>query len=196
MGDLREPNGVVVEDLQLPSQSPSPSSSSSWSCPDPFGVRAEKWAQAELVTQEIIWRVQPTVASEERRREVIDYVQRLLRTRLGYEVFPFGSVPLKTFLPDGDIDLTVFGDFNVEEVLAEKVYTELEAEERNSDAECIVKDVQYIGAEVKLVKCLVQNIVVDISFNQIGGLCTFVFPRAGRPLYWQKSSLQAQYNFD
>jgi hypothetical protein len=26
-----------------------------------------------------------------------------------------------------------------------------------------------------LVKCLVQNIVVDISFNQIGGLCTLCF---------------------
>jgi hypothetical protein len=25
------------------------------------------------------------------------------------------------------------------------------------------------------VKCLVQNIAVDISFNQIGGLCTLCF---------------------
>lgn len=29
--------------------------------------------------------------------------------------------------------------------------------------------------QVKLVKCLVQNIVVDISVNQIGGLCTLCF---------------------
>lgn len=29
--------------------------------------------------------------------------------------------------------------------------------------------------QVKLVKCLVQNIVVDVSFNQIGGLCTLCF---------------------
>lgn len=29
--------------------------------------------------------------------------------------------------------------------------------------------------QVKLVKCLVQNIVVDISFNQLGGLCTLCF---------------------
>ncbi|RWV90483.1 hypothetical protein GW17_00047309 [Ensete ventricosum] len=29
--------------------------------------------------------------------------------------------------------------------------------------------------QVKLVKCIVQNIVVDISFNQIGGLCTLCF---------------------
>lgn len=29
--------------------------------------------------------------------------------------------------------------------------------------------------QVKLVKCLVQNIVVDISFNQLGGLSTLCF---------------------
>jgi hypothetical protein len=30
-------------------------------------------------------------------------------------------------------------------------------------------------AQVKLIKCLVDNIVVDISFNQVGGLCTLCF---------------------
>jgi hypothetical protein len=29
--------------------------------------------------------------------------------------------------------------------------------------------------QVKIIKCLVENIVVDISFNQIGGLCTLCF---------------------
>ncbi|PRQ48554.1 hypothetical protein RchiOBHm_Chr2g0112011 [Rosa chinensis] len=36
-----------------------------------------------------------------------------------------------------------------------------------------IKDSRWYG--VKLVKCLVQNIVVDISFNQLGGLCTLCF---------------------
>ncbi|XP_020598820.1 uncharacterized protein LOC110038352 isoform X2 [Phalaenopsis equestris] len=90
-------------------------------------------------------------------------------------VFPFGSVPLKTYLPDGDIDLTTVGFPNVDDALAADVRSVLEHEERNKDAEFEVKDVQFIHAEVKLVKCLVQNIVVDISFNQIGGLCTLCF---------------------
>lgn len=29
--------------------------------------------------------------------------------------------------------------------------------------------------QVKLLKCLVDNIVVDVSYNQIGGLCTLNF---------------------
>ena len=30
-------------------------------------------------------------------------------------------------------------------------------------------------AQVKIIKCIVENIVVDISFNQVGGLCTLCF---------------------
>jgi hypothetical protein len=30
-------------------------------------------------------------------------------------------------------------------------------------------------SQVKIIKCLVDNIVVDISFNQVGGLCTLCF---------------------
>ncbi|GMJ01633.1 hypothetical protein like AT3G51620 [Hibiscus trionum] len=167
MGDLRdwspEPNGVSSRD-----RSSSLSSNQT-------GISAEYWRKAEEATQGIIARVQPTLVSEERRKAVIDYVQRLIRNYLGCEVFPFGSVPLKTYLPDGDIDLTAFGGLNFEEVLANDVCSVLEREEHNTAAEFVVKDVQLIRAEVKLVKCLIQNIVVDISFNQLGGLCTLCF---------------------
>ncbi|KAL9227803.1 hypothetical protein vseg_003453 [Gypsophila vaccaria] len=158
MGDLREQDGVVLEEESVARS-----------------ASVDVWAQAEAATEEIIRQVQPTVVSEERRRDVVDYVHCLLKGYLGCEVFPFGSVPLKTYLPDGDIDLTAFCGFNSEEAFANEVYSVLEAQDRNPAAKFVVKDVQYIRAEVKLVKCLVQNIVVDISFNQIGGLCALGF---------------------
>ncbi|XP_010529160.1 PREDICTED: uncharacterized protein LOC104806129 [Tarenaya hassleriana] len=150
-------------------------SSSPLSPPRSPSNQSEFWERAEEATRLIIAQVQPTLVSEERRRAVIDYVQRLIRTTLGCEVHPFGSVPLKTYLPDGDIDLTAFGGLNLEEALANEVCSVLEREERNRASRFVVKDVQLIRAEVKLVKCLVQNIVVDISFNQLGGLCTLCF---------------------
>lgn len=64
------------------------------------------------------------------------------------QVFPYGSVPLKTYLPDGDIDLTVFGGTNLDDSLADDMKTVLEEEERNTAAEFVVKDVQLIRAEV------------------------------------------------
>lgn len=137
--------------------------------------RGQGWATAEKATRNIISQVQPTAVSEDRRIKVIDYVQRLIRACLGCEVLPYGSVPLKTYLPDGDIDLTAFGGAIVEDALVNDMVSILEGEDQNSAAEFVVKDVQLINAEVKLVKCIVQNIAVDISFNQIGGLCTLCF---------------------
>ncbi|KAJ6344005.1 hypothetical protein OIU76_005691 [Salix suchowensis] len=166
----------------------------------------ERWLKAEERTAELIVCIQPNRPSEELRNAVADYVQRLILKYLDSidiavdcvgpverhgvvsyprvrfvdldfgEVFTYGSVPLKTYLPDGDIDLTAFiKNPNLKDTWAHQVRDMLENEERNENAEFRVKEVQYIQAEVKIIKCLVENIVVDISFNQLGGLCTLCF---------------------
>ncbi|KAK4268868.1 hypothetical protein QN277_022098 [Acacia crassicarpa] len=137
---------------------------------------SERWLKAEERTAELITRIQPNPPSEERRNAVADYVQGLIMKCFPCQVFTFGSVPLKTYLPDGDIDLTAFSkNQNLKDTWAHQVRDMLEIEEENEHAEFHVKEVQYIQAEVKIVKCLVENIVVDISFNQLGGLCTLCF---------------------
>lgn len=57
-------------------------------------------------------------------------------------------MPLKTYLPDGDIDLTVFGSPIIEETLARDVLAVLQGEELKENAEYDVKDPQFIDAEV------------------------------------------------
>ncbi|XP_010523799.1 PREDICTED: uncharacterized protein LOC104802065 isoform X2 [Tarenaya hassleriana] len=139
---------------------------------------AERWAKAEERTAELIACIQPNPPSEDRRNAVARYVQRLIMECFPHqvEVFTFGSVPLKTYLPDGDIDLSAFSrNQNLKDSWAHVVRDMLEKEEKNENAEFCVKEVQYIQAEVKIIKCLVENIVVDISFNQLGGLCTLCF---------------------
>ncbi|KAK9076370.1 hypothetical protein SSX86_004704 [Deinandra increscens subsp. villosa] len=137
---------------------------------------SERWLKAEERTAELITCIQPNQPSEERRNAVADYVQRLISKCFPCQVFTFGSVPLKTYLPDGDIDLTAFSSNpNVKDSWAVEVCDLLQMEEKNENAEFHVKEVQYIQAEVKIIKCLVENIVVDISFNQLGGLCTLCF---------------------
>ncbi|GFP91918.1 hypothetical protein PHJA_001335900 [Phtheirospermum japonicum] len=136
----------------------------------------DRWLKAEERIAELIACIQPNQLSEERRNAVADYVQRLIMKCFPCQVCTFGSVPLKTYLPDGDIDLTTFShNQNSKDAWANQVRDMLESEEKNENAEFHVKEVQYIQAEVKLIKCLVENIVVDISFNQIGGLCTLCF---------------------
>ena len=64
-------------------------------------------------------------------------------------MFTFGSVPLKTYLPDGDIDLTAFSkNQNLKDTWAHLVRDMLENQEKNENAEFRVKEVQYIQAEV------------------------------------------------
>uniref|UniRef100_A0A7N2KNM2 PAP/OAS1 substrate-binding domain superfamily n=1 Tax=Quercus lobata TaxID=97700 RepID=A0A7N2KNM2_QUELO len=179
MGDLKvcsaRHNGVVLcgEDrLYSSSSPPTPLPASN---PDPCSIGSESWASAERTAQEIVWRIQPTLATDHKRKEVIKYVQRLIRKRVRCEVFPYGSVPLKTYLPDGDIDLTTLSCPSVEDTWVSDVHAVLREEEHNEAARFEVKDIHCIDAEVKLVKCIVQNIVVDISFNQLGGLCTLCF---------------------
>ncbi|CBI40504.3 unnamed protein product, partial [Vitis vinifera] len=136
----------------------------------------ERWLIAEERTAELIACIQPNQPSEELRNAVADYVQRIVVQCFPCQVFTFGSVPLKTYLPDGDIDLTAFSNNqNLKDTWANQVRDMLQSEEKNENAEFRVKEVQYIQAEVKIIKCLVENIVVDISFNQLGGLCTLCF---------------------
>ncbi|KAK6927186.1 hypothetical protein RJ641_008905 [Dillenia turbinata] len=170
--------GILKEEGLSTSPSSSSLSSSSppsWSLPDPSLIDDEAWSIAEHPIQDLLSQIQPTRVSQRKRNQVIHYVQTLIRRCLGFEVFPYGSVPLKTYLPDGDIDLTALSNPNVEDSLASQVLNVLKGEEWNEAAAYEVKDVQFISAEVKLVKCLVQNVVVDISFNQLGGLCTLCF---------------------
>ncbi|XVF46124.1 hypothetical protein PTKIN_Ptkin03bG0001400 [Pterospermum kingtungense] len=142
---------------------------------EPCSITRESWERAEEISRRIVWSIRPTLGADRERKEVLEYVQRLIQDGLGYQVFPYGSVPLKTYLPDGDIDLTTLSSPPVGDTSVSDVYAILRDEEHNQKAPYKVKDVHFIDAEVKLVKCLVQNIVVDISFNQLGGLCALCF---------------------
>uniref|UniRef100_A0ACD5X2B9 Uncharacterized protein n=1 Tax=Avena sativa TaxID=4498 RepID=A0ACD5X2B9_AVESA len=143
--------------------------------PAPAAIPPGAMASAEVAAAEVVRRVQPTEASERRRAEVIDYARRIVGTALGCEVFVFGSVPLKTYLPDGDIDLTIIGNTSCDSTLIDDIYYILGSGKQDTDAEFEVKDLEHIDAEVRLIKCTIGNIVIDISFNQTGGICTLCF---------------------
>ncbi|CAM8950140.1 unnamed protein product [Rhodiola kirilowii] len=155
--------------------SSSPASLLPYFNPDPFCIPLSTWAVAEEAAKQVIARVHPTHDADQKRKDVTDYLQTLVRSATGAQLFPYGSVPLKTYLPDGDIDLTALSSTKTADVLANDVRAVLEKRQQGKAGQYEIHDVQLIDAEVKLVKCLVQNIVVDISFNQLGGICTLCF---------------------
>lgn len=66
---------------------------------------------------------------------------------------------MKTYLPDGDIDLTLLCAAISDENLENEVCAILKSEEQRKDSEFEVKDVKYVPAEVKLVKVPYSKIV-------------------------------------
>ncbi|KAK1269044.1 hypothetical protein QJS04_geneDACA013978 [Acorus gramineus] len=109
---------------------------------------AVRWAVAERRTAELITRIQPNENSNERRNAVSNYVQRLISQCFSCQVIAFGSVPLKTYLPDGDIDLTACSPNQaLKDTWATTLRDLLEKEEKSQIAEFRVKEVQYIQAE-------------------------------------------------
>ncbi|EPS74571.1 hypothetical protein M569_00184, partial [Genlisea aurea] len=140
--------------------------------PDVGPLNDECLLAAEVAASRLLSCVCPTLDSVERRRKVVEYIQRLIRNNLDCEIFPYGSVPLMTYLPEGDIDFTAF---RPDESIAYDAYRLIMREEENKKAEYHIKSTQLIDAEVKLVKCIVHDFVIDISFNQLGGLSTLCF---------------------
>uniref|UniRef100_A0A804QHB9 PAP/OAS1 substrate-binding-related domain-containing protein n=3 Tax=Zea mays TaxID=4577 RepID=A0A804QHB9_MAIZE len=143
--------------------------------PAAAAIRRDALRAAEAAAGEVVLRVHPTREAERRRQDVIAYLRRLIGSCLGCEVFAFGSVPLRTYLPDGDVDITVLGNTWLNSTFIDDVRSMLQSEQENCDAEFKLTGLQFINAEVKLIKCVIENIIVDVSFNQIGGVSTFCF---------------------
>jgi hypothetical protein len=64
------------------------------------------------------------------------------------QVFAFGSVPLRTYLPDGDVDITVLGNTWLNSTFINDVRAVLESEQENCDAEFKLTGLHFINAEV------------------------------------------------
>ncbi|KAM7277371.1 hypothetical protein ACFE04_019237 [Oxalis oulophora] len=141
--------------------------------PHPLSINHKIHPMSNKNIQDILTTIQPSGIPDLRRKEVISYVQKLFRDVFGIEVFPFGSVPLRTYLPDGDVDLTAICPPNLEAELAKHVTDLLKDQEKGSIAR--VRDVQRVPAQVQIVKCTVNDIPVDISFNQKSGLSALCF---------------------
>mmetsp|Transcript_47870 Transcript_47870/g.133233 ORF Transcript_47870/g.133233 Transcript_47870/m.133233 type:complete len:912 (-) Transcript_47870:1544-4279(-) len=153
------------------------------------GVR-EYFASVDTL---VSW-LQPTPAALAQRQAVYDWMAALVRRVLGAQLMLIGSFPQRTFLPDGDLDVSAClcaGQedrwfLRVNEALCMASLSPVEASGGSGDGGgggsgqrryspppqkmFTVRNVSFINAEVKIVKAVVNNIAVDISANQAGAL--------------------------
>ena len=129
----------------------------------PSQYRLQRAAASSELNYFLSTYLQPCDWSLHRRRNVYQYVERSIRESAGclglghkIEVLLFGSFYLSTFLPDGDIDITVKCPLKDVAALMTRVHMDLLRDNVN---------VTFVQAEVKLFKCVIDNIIVDVSFT-------------------------------
>ena len=128
----------------------------------------------------------PTEASNEKRYFITEFLNRLLSAQLGeMKLVVCGSTALKSYLAESDLDLMILSPsiqvlsdemkllVNCFSSLCQEIYAKEEGKSKNQ--ELIIRNVELINARTKLIHCFVNNIGVDITFNQFGAITTLVF---------------------
>ena len=95
----------------------------------------------------------------------------------------FGSGPLKTFLPESDIDITILfteaflknKTLDTPSYLSMKDLTLLKDALEEKAEDYNIEDVSIINASVKIIKMQWDEVPIDISFNQVGGVTTLKY---------------------
>ena len=173
-GDATTASGTVAASRGAPSRARGDGT-------DESASSAREWSGLETLVNELVASLRPTELSEARRRAVFEHIKHLAQECFGTAhtlVSAYGSVPLRAYLPDGDIDVCLLGDHRVidKQQWTTKFRKYIERVENEAPPhEFAVSEISVINAEVKLMKCIVDGMMVDVSANQFGGLASLGF---------------------
>lgn len=147
----------------------------------------------ELFVDFILDLIGPTEERENERNTNISIIKSILINSFNYKlpdyniyILPYGSFPFKTYLKNGDIDLTI--------ILEKKISKKILIEIPNSFIQyilSIIKDefvkfnkkfsfdlfteIEIIIADINLLKCKLSSIPLDITINNFSGLNKLLF---------------------
>ena len=147
----------------------------------------------ELFVDYILSVIAPDSSSEKDRNEKCEHINGIITDILGKElsdyityVIPYGSFPVKFYLKDADIDLTLCFvskrdrriliniPLNYIDNILSKIKEEFEKRNTMLDYE-LFSDIEIIKADIRLLKCKIGNINIDITINNFSGLYKILF---------------------
>jgi DNA polymerase sigma len=144
-------------------------------------------SQVEEETNKILSFISPINRSNNKRHDVVVFIRDIMHKSALLEGFVIecGSSALKSYLPESDLDLVLLapGSRNNREEMqclsaifnswCDEVSDKEEGKSVHGDM--TIRNVEFVNARTKLAHCLVNNISVDITVNQIGALLTVTF---------------------
>ena len=101
-------------------------------------------------------------------------------------VIPYGSFPVKSYLKDADIDITICFESKKDKIMLINIPVQTidnamlilkEAfEKKNRETEFeLISDIKIIMSDIRLLKCKIGNINIDITINNFAGLYKIIF---------------------
>ena len=116
---------------------------------------------------------------------IIEVLKKELPDYITY-VIPYGSFPVKTYLKDADVDITICFESKKEKKMMVNIPVQIidkailiikeEFEKKNREANFeIIRDIKIIMANIRLLKCRIGNINIDITINNFAGLYKIIF---------------------
>ena len=116
---------------------------------------------------------------------IIEVLKKELPDYITY-VIPYGSFPIKTYLKDADVDITICFESKKEKKMMVNIPIQIidkailiikeEFERKNRETEFeLISDIKIIMANIRLLKCKVGNINIDITINNFAGLYKIIF---------------------
>ena len=142
----------------------------------------------ELYVDFILEIIGPTLETENERNINLSIVKGII-TKIFEEklpdyttyLLPYGSFPIKTYLKNADIDITIFFESKSEKKVLLELPVDLinksiiiikeEFERYNEESSFeLFSDLKIINAEIRLLKCKIGSISLDISINNFSGL--------------------------
>jgi DNA polymerase sigma len=141
----------------------------------------------EHETNYLINFIAPIVRSNDTRHQIVAFIRDILHKSALLEglIIECGSSAFKSYLPESDLDLVLLAPGsrnNREEIqcltsifnswcdeIADK------DEGKSSHGDMTIRNVEFVNARTKLAHCLVNNISVDVTVNQIGAILTLTF---------------------
>ena len=146
-----------------------------------------------LFTNFIIKLVGPNEERENDRNSKYTLVKKIIEDFLILQypdyipyIFLYGSFPLKNYLKDSDMDITIIFENKIDHKilldLSQDIINEILLKIKDSfenynkkNNQTFFYDINIINANIKLLKCQIQSIPLDISINNFFGLLKIIF---------------------
>ncbi|KAI9990517.1 hypothetical protein PInf_021613 [Phytophthora infestans] len=142
-----------------------------------FPVPSAAASQADTLIE---W-MGPSDVADRVRQQVLSFVQRVITAHFPLAAAPLffatGSYPMKTYLPGSDLDICLLVPQELESSWYYIVTQALCVAGGSGGAGTVldlgnsaIRNVTFINADVRVVKCTVDNIPVDFTANRVGAL--------------------------